>query len=445
MAYSVGFISLGCDKNRVNTEQMIFLLNEAGWEIRAEADEVDLAVVNTCGFIDAAKSEAIDTILELGRRKSEGRIGKLLVTGCLSQRYQDEVLSEMPEVDGVLGTGSFARVAEAAARVMAGERVRLFGDISAPLPQPQRILTTPGYLAYLTIAEGCDNHCAYCVIPSLRGRYRSRPMEELLAEARELAAAGVKELIVIAQDTSRYGLDLYGERCLAQLLSGLCRIDGLRWIRVHYLYPDEMPDELIDTIAREEKIVKYLDIPIQHVNDDILRRMNRRGSKAYLDGLFTKLRARIPGLVLRTSLITGLPGEGEAEFAELCDFLRKHRLERVGAFAFSPEEGTPAARMDYPPAETAEHRAELIEELQSRVIDDYNARKLGTAEAVLCEGFDRAEGTYFGRSYAESPGIDGQIRFTSKSPVKAGSFITVELTGTSDGELTGRAAGEEET
>jgi len=444
MANTVSFVSLGCAKNQVNTEQMIYLLSEAGYEISPEADGVDLAVVNTCGFIDAAKSEAIDTILSLAEKKASGTIGKILVTGCLSQRYQEEVLREMPEVDGVLGTGSFGDIAEAAARVLAGERVHLFGDINAPLTEPQRILTTPQYYAYLHIAEGCDNRCAYCVIPSLRGRYRSRPMEELLEEASELADAGVKELIVIAQDTSRYGIDLYGERRLAELLTELCRIDGLVWIRVHYLYPDEMPDELIDVIAREPKIVKYLDIPIQHVNDGILKKMNRRGSKAYLDGLFAKLRERIPGLVLRTSLITGLPGEGEAEFDELCDFLRRHKLERVGAFVFSPEEGTPAAKMDYPPTEVAQRRAEFIEELESRIIDEYNDRKMGTSDLVLCEGYDDENEAYFGRSYAESPEIDGRIWFTSEAPVETGSFVRVEFQDVADGELVGAAEEEGE-
>lgn len=435
MAESVGFVSLGCAKNLVNTEQMIYLLREAGYSISDTADQVDLAVVNTCGFIEGAKSEAIEQILLLGQAKAEGRIGKLMVTGCLSQRYQDEMLKELPEIDGIVGTGSYNDIVEAADRVLRGEQVSMFGDINAPQEEPDRVLTTPPWYAYLRIAEGCDNRCAYCVIPSIRGRYRSRPMEELTGEAERLAAAGVRELIVIAQDTSRYGLDLYGERKLAELLRRLCRIEGFRWIRVHYLYPDEMSDELIDVLATEEKIVKYLDIPIQHVNDGILKRMNRRGGHVCLDGLFTRLRQRIPGLVLRTSLIAGLPGEDETAFAELCDFLKKHKLERVGAFVFSPEEGTPAAKMDYPPEETARRRADLLDELSSRVIDEYNEQKRGQRETVVCEGFDGTR--CYGRSYAESPDIDGRIWFTSPEPVSPGTFVTVRIDGAEDGELYG--------
>lgn len=443
MSYSVGFVSLGCAKNQVNTEQMIYLLREAGYSISEVPDQVDLAVINTCGFIDAAKSEAIENILMLAQAKAEGRVSKILVTGCLSQRYQAEILEEMPEVDGVLGTGSYSDIVEAANRVLDGEEhLQFFGNINET-EEPQRILTTPDHYAYLRIAEGCDNHCAFCIIPKLRGKYRSRPMEELIDEARSLAAAGVKELIVIAQDTSRYGIDLYGERRLDVLLEALCKIEGFTWIRIHYLYPDEMSDNLIDVIAREPKIVKYLDIPIQHVNDTILKRMNRRGDHAYLDQLFTKLRQRIPGLVLRTSLIAGLPGEGEEEFDELCAFLRKHKLERVGAFVFSPEEGTAATRMEYPPTEVAQQRAEFLAELESRVIDEYHDGRMGTKELVLCEGYSEEDEAYFGRSYAESPDIDGKIWFTSETPVAAGQFVTVELEDVVDGEPVGTVCEEE--
>lgn len=445
MAYSVGFISLGCAKNQVNTEQMIYLLREAGFTISPEPDNVDLVLINTCGFIDSAKAEAIDNILAVAQCKQAGTVGKILVAGCLSQRYQEEILSELPEVDGLLGTGSYNDVVDVVNRLLAGETVRAFGDINAPLQEPQRVLTTPEHFAYLRIAEGCDNHCAYCIIPKLRGKYRSRPAEELLAEARDLAASGVKELIVVAQDTSRYGIDLYGELRLTWLLQELCKIDGFRWIRIHYLYPDEMPDELIDVIASEPKIVKYLDIPIQHVNDGILKRMNRRGNHAYVDALFTKLRQRIPGLVLRTSLITGLPGETEEEFDELCEFLKKHRLERVGAFVFSPEEGTAAAKMDYPDTDVAQRRAEILAELESRIIDDYNESKMGTHDTVLCEGYDEENEAYFGRSYAESPEIDGKIWFVSDEPVATGSFVTVEFDDVVDGELCGYVVLEDET
>ena len=438
---SVGFISLGCAKNQVNTEQMICLLSEAGYAISPEADEVDVAVVNTCGFIDSAKSEAIANILMLAERKQLGRVGKILVTGCLSERYRDEILQELPEVDGVLGTGSYYDIVPAVEEVLAGGRPEKFGDIDAPIPEVGRVLTTPRHYAFLKIAEGCDNHCSFCVIPSLRGRYRSRAYEDVLQEARELAEAGVRELIVVAQDTSRYGLDLYGERRLAPLLRDLCRIEKLHWVRVHYLYPDEIPDELIDVIASEPKIVKYLDIPIQHVNDRILRRMNRRGDAKFLADMLTRLRGRIPGLVIRTSLITGLPGEGEAEFEELCDFLHEYRLERVGCFAFSPEDGTPAAKMEHPDAETAERRAEMISQAQSRVMDAWNEARVGTVMEVLCEDFDEDAQLWCGRTYADSPDIDGRVLFEADDGLP-GQFYQVKITETADGDLIGTAQGE---
>jgi ribosomal protein S12 methylthiotransferase len=299
-----------------------------------------------------------------------------------------------------------------------------------------RILSTPHYYSYLKIAEGCDNCCAFCVIPKLRGRYRSRRLEDLLAEAERLARGGTKELIVVAQDTSRYGIDLYGKPMLPELLRRLCRVEGLHWVRVHYTYPDELTDELIEVVASEPKIVKYLDIPIQHVNDVILERMNRRGNKAYLEALFPKLRARIPGLVIRTSLIAGLPGEGEAEFEELCEFLRRHRLERAGAFAFSPEEGTPAARMDYPDSDTAQRRAERLAELQAEVLDAWNESCFDRTLEVLVEDWDG--NFYYGRTYADSPGIDGTVRFSSELEHEPGDFVQVQILGAEDGDLTGR-------
>ncbi len=438
---SVGFISLGCAKNQVNTEQMICLLSEAGYTISPEADEVDVAVVNTCGFIDSAKSEAIANILMLAERKQLGRVGKILVAGCLSERYRDEILEELPEVDGVLGTGSYYDIVQAVEEVLGGGRPEKFGDIDAPIPEVGRVLTTPRHYAFLKIAEGCDNHCAFCVIPSLRGRYRSRAYEDVLQEARELAEAGVRELIVVAQDTSRYGLDLYGERKLAPLLRDLCKIEKLHWVRIHYLYPDEIPDELIDVIASEPKIVKYLDIPIQHVNDRILRRMNRRGDAKFLADMLTRLRSRIPGLVIRTSLITGLPGEGEAEFEELCDFLQEYRLERVGCFAFSPEDGTPAAKMEYPDTEIAERRAEIISEAQSRIMDAWNEAHVGTVMEVLCEDFDEESQLWCGRTYADSPDIDGRVLFEADDGLP-GQFYQVLITETADGDLIGTAQGE---
>ena len=438
MREKIGMVSLGCAKNQVNAEQMLYLLKEAGFEISGDPAGCDLAIVNTCGFIESAKAEAIDHILALGQLKAAGQLGKILVTGCLSQRYQDEILTEMPEVDGVLGTGSYGEIVSAVEKTLAGQTVKSFGDIDAPLDETPRVLTSPDYYAYLKIAEGCDNHCSYCIIPALRGRYRSRELDDVLYEARTLAADGVKELIVVAQDISRYGLDLPGHtHLLPQLLRELCKIDGIHWVRLHYLYPDETTDEMIDVIASEPKIVKYLDIPIQHVNDEILKKMNRRGDKAFITALFEKLRARIPGLVLRTSLIAGLPGEGEAEFEELCTWLRQMKLERVGAFAFSPEEGTVAAMMEYPPTEVAQARAEKIAEIQSRIMDEYYEGLMGKTLEVLCEGYDEEEEAYFGRTYADSPDIDGKVWFAAERTIHPVEFVMVTMTDVYDGDLIG--------
>ena len=437
MGKRIGMISLGCAKNQVNAEQMLYLLQEAGYELLPDVGGADVVIINTCGFIDSAKSEAIDNIIAMGELKNEGVIGKILVTGCLSQRYQDEILQEMPEVDGVLGTGSYGQIVSVVERLIGGEQVSEFGDIHAPIDEVGRVLTTPAHYAYLKVAEGCDNHCSYCVIPSLRGKFRSRTMDDCLYEARMLAEDGVKELIVVAQDTSRYGIDLYGERKLPELLRELCKIEKLHWIRVHYLYPDEMTDELIDVIASEPKIVKYMDIPIQHVNELILKKMNRRGTRQELDELFAKMREKMPDVVIRTSIICGLPYEGEEEFEELCTWLKRQKLERVGAFAFSPEEGTAAAKMPYPDSEIAAHRAEIVNELQSRIMDEYNEKRIGTIMEVLCEGYDDENEAYFGRTYADSPDIDGRVFFTAEENVKVGSFVSVHITEVVDGELCG--------
>ena len=434
----IGFISLGCAKNQVDCERMMYRVQEAGHTVQAEVAGCDVVVINTCGFIDSAKTEAIDYILKAAAMKEAGLVGKILVTGCLSQRYQGEVLKELPEVDGILGTGSYTEIVPAIERLLGENQVVDFGSIDAPEQETGRILTTPEHYAYIKIAEGCDNHCAYCVIPSLRGRYRSRQMDDVLYEARLLAADGVKELIVVAQDTSRYGTDLPGHRrLLPQLLRELCKIDGLKWIRVHYVYPDEIDDEFMDVMASEPKIVKYLDIPIQHCNDRILRLMNRRGDGAFLRQLFGKLRSKIPGLVIRTSLITGLPGEGEEEFMELCQFLREMRLERVGAFPFSPEEGTAAAQMEHVDADTAMQRAQSVEMLQSEIMDDYNAAMIGRELDVLIDGFDEEYGQFFGRTYADSPEIDGRVWIASQEPLHEGDFIRIHVDGCLDGDLTG--------
>jgi len=440
MPYKIFFLSLGCAKNQVNCEQMMALVQAAGHEIVPDPDGADAAVVNTCGFLQSACEEAIANILELAELKKAGRLKKILVTGCMAQRYKADVLEELPEADGVLGTGSYEDIAEAIAEVMEqGLRPCHLGSIHTANQSGARILSTPPWYAYLRIAEGCDNHCAYCVIPSLRGRYRSRPMEELFNEAAELASAGVKELLVIAQDITRYGTDLNGERQLPALLRELCRLD-FHWIRLHYLYPDEITEELIDVIAGEPKILPYLDIPIQHCNDGILKAMNRRDTKSSIRALFKTLRERIPGLVLRTSVITGLPGEGEAEFEELCAFLREQRIERAGVFPFSPEDGTRAALMDHVDTEEAVRRGELAVDVQSDIIDAYNESVLGGEREVLCEGFDGQAQMYFGRSYAESPDIDGRIWFTGDGGIEPGTFVTVRLTGVMDGELTGELA-----
>ena len=435
MEKTFAMISLGCAKNLVNSEQMLYLLSEAGYTLVPEADGADLAVVNTCGFIDAAKSEAIDNILEMAELKKAGWLGGLIVTGCLSERYKDSILSELPEIDAVLGVGSFGDIVEAADAVMAGRSLSRFASNSAPVDEIARVVSTGPSWAYLRIAEGCDNFCAFCAIPYIRGRYRSRPMENILEEARDLAAHGVKELIVIAQDITRYGTDLYGKRSLAALCRELGQIEGVEWIRLHYLYPDQFDDELIDEIAHNDKIVKYLDIPIQHINDAILKRMNRRGTGEEIRALFRTLRQRIPGLVLRTSLIAGLPGEGEAEFEELCDFLKEARIERVGVFPFSPEEGTPAAAMEHVDEETAQRRAELLMELQAPIMDAFLEGFVGKTLTVLYLYRDEESGLCVGRSYADSPDIDGLVFF--EGSCAEGDMVPVRITAAEDGLLYG--------
>ena len=438
MSYNVSFISLGCAKNQVNCEQMMALCSEAGYAIQAEPAGCDVVVVNTCGFLASACEEAIENILEMAELKKAGQVKKILVTGCMTQRYKGDIFNELPEVDGLLGTGSYGDIVSAIAEVMEkGTKPCHLGNIHTANQSGERILSTPPWYAYLRIAEGCDNHCAYCVIPSLRGKYRSRPMNELLDEAAELASAGVKELIVIAQDITRYGTDLNGEHQLAKLLKELCKLD-FHWIRLHYLYPDMITDELIDVMAEHDKILNYLDIPIQHCNDKILKAMCRRGTKQQIVDLFAKLRQRLPGLVLRTSLICGLPGEGEAEFEELCEFLEEQRIERAGVFQYSPEEGTRAAEMpDQVDPEVAQRRVELVVDLQSRIMDEMNENRLGETLEVLCEGFDEEMGCYVGRSYADSVDIDGQVYFTCAGAVAPGTFVRVTVTDIVDGDLMG--------
>ena len=428
-------ISLGCAKNLVNSEQMLYLLSEAGYELVPDPEGAELAIVNTCGFIDAAKSEAIDNILEMAELKKAGKLKALIVTGCLAERYKDSILQELPEIDAILGVGSFADIVAAADAVLNGADFSRFVDRNAPIEEIPRVVSTGPSWAYLRIAEGCNNFCAFCAIPYIRGRYRSRSMENVVAEAEELAQHGVKELIVIAQDITRYGTDLYGKRSLAELCRRLAAIEGIEWIRLHYLYPDQFDDELIEEIAENDKIVKYLDIPIQHINDNILKSMNRRGTGEEIRELFGRLKERIPGLVLRTSLISGLPGEGEAEFEELCEFLKEARIQRVGVFPFSPEEGTPAAKMPHVDYEEAQRRADLIMELQAPIMDEFCESFIGKTIRVLCEYYDEEEQCFVGRSYADSPDIDGQVYFSGMC--REGEMADVLITGTEDGILFG--------
>lgn len=439
MPIKVGLISLGCPKNLVDSEHMLAALHEDGIQIVEEISEADVAVVNTCGFIESAKVEAIDTILETAQLKQNGSLKALIVTGCLPQRYQGDFLQELPEVDAVLGTGSYENIVEAVHAVLdtPEHAYESFEDINASCLDGDRMLLTPPYTAFLKIAEGCDNRCAYCVIPSLRGRFRSRRMEDLVEEARQLAQSGVRELIVVAQDITCYGRDLYGKRMLPELLRRLCELD-FTWIRLHYLYPDHLNEEMIEVIAKQPKIVKYLDIPIQHVNQRILRAMHRYGNPEILSELFARLRARIPGVVLRTSLIVGLPGETEQEFEQLCTFLREVCLERVGVFEFSPEEGSEAAAMpDQIDEETKRARRLIVEELQSEVLDRFGQSMNGAELDVLCEEWDAETGDYIGRSYADSPDIDGRVRFVPHHSIAEGEFVRVRVTGWDGADLLG--------
>ena len=437
MTSRIGVISLGCAKNLVNSEQMMYLLQEAGFEVTGETENADAVIVNTCCFIESAKVEAIETILELGSMKEEGRIGKLIVAGCLPERYKNEIMEEMPEIDAAVGVGGFDDIVEVIAAVRkSGARAGVFGDVNAPISEARRIITTSPAWAYIKIAEGCDNRCAYCVIPDIRGRYRSRPIENIIEEARELAGRGIKELILVAQDVARYGLDLYGKRSLAELLTELAGIDMLKWIRLLYLYPDEIDNELIDVIADNDKILKYLDIPIQHINDGILKNMNRRGTSTEIRALIKRLRDRIPGVTLRTSIITGLPGEGIKEFEELAKFLREMKIERVGIFAYSPEEGTQAALADRPDSYIATKRADILTNVQSLVLDEFNLTRIGEVTTVLIEGRDGDK--FYGRSYAESPDVDGYITVKGRN-IRVNQFFDVRITGAQSGELFGEA------
>lgn len=434
----VGMVTLGCSKNLVDSERMLKKLAAHGYELVTEFGDSDVAVVNTCGFIQSAREEAIETILEIAALKKEGRVKKLILTGCLTERYREEAAKEFPEADAVIGIGDDKDIVDILDRVLRGERVVQFSPKSDLELTGDRLITTLPFFSYLKIAEGCSNGCTYCAIPMIRGKARSVPIEELLSEARTLARGGVTELCVIAQDTTRYGEDLYGEPLLPELLRQLCKIEKLRWIRVLYCYPERITDELIDVIAHEEKIVKYIDMPIQHCNDDILRRMHRQSTKAGIRAVVEKLRARVPGIVLRTTLMTGFPGETEEQFTELAEFAREMRFERLGCFAYSREEGTPAA--DFPEQveeETALRRAEILTEQQTLVSDAYNARQMGQRKTAVVEGYDRWAECYFGRTEADAPDIDGKIFFTSDQKPRIGDYVQIRVNDTLDYDLLG--------
>lgn len=428
----IALISLGCPKNLVNSEEMLALLSDAGYTFTDDSAEADVAVINTCAFIDSAKSEAIERILEVAACREANPDLKIIVAGCLAQRYPEEIKNEIPEVDGLVVTGSYADIVSAVEQALSGGYPRCFGSINAPLTELPRAVTTGPAWAYLRIAEGCDNHCAYCAIPSLRGKLRSRKMEDIVSEARALCDSGVKELIIVAQDITVYGKDLYGKPSLTELLDELCKID-FSWIRLHYLYPELIDDALIDCIARQNKIVKYLDIPIQHINTTILKRMNRRGTGEEIRALFQKLRERIPGLVLRTTLIAGLPGEGEAEFNELGEFLQQARLERVSVFPYSPEEGTAAARMDDRcSTEEAQRRAQMLMDLQAGIMDSWAESLLGRELPVLVMGRDES-GTLWGRSEYDSPDIDGRVILSGDA--EPGDLVKAQVVSLDEGDL----------
>ena len=445
MSVRVGMVSLGCPKNQVDAELMLGYLADAGYDLVEDAALADVAIVNTCGFIESAKSEAIEEILELATLKKEGRIKSLIVTGCMAERYRDAVLEELPEVDAVVGIGSNHLIAEIVKRVSdeptaPGNGFGAYGEKEDLHMCGRRIRTTLPFYSYLRIADGCNNKCAFCAIPMIRGKFRSRPMEELVAEAAILASKGVRELTVIAQDTTEYGSDLYGKRRLPELLNKLCEVDGLKWIRVLYCYPEKITDELLDVIANQPKICKYIDMPIQHVSKKILRAMRRPGDRESLTRLIAHIREKVPGITLRTTLMTAFPGETQDDFDELIDFVREAKFERLGCFIWSAEEDTPAFDLpDRVDAETAAMREESIIDEQSRVIDEWCAGMIGKRLEVMVEGFDRLAECCYGRSQGEAPEIDGKIFFdTDGKKLAPGTFVTVEITDSMDCDLVGQ-------
>ena len=441
MNYKVGMISLGCPKNQVDAEHMLALMDAEGWEIVDYVDGCDAVIVNTCGFIDDAKKEAIENILDMVELKKEGVIGKVIVTGCLAQRYKEEVVKEIPEVDAVVGIGANGDIIKTVEEVMTGVDTVEKYPSRCELPlEGQRILTTPQYWAYLKIGEGCSNRCTYCTIPSIRGKMRSRSMENVIDEAKQLAESGVKELILIAQDTTSYGLDLYGELKLPELLNELCKIDSLEWIRLLYCYPDRITDELIETMKNQEKVVNYIDLPLQHADDRILKAMNRRGDQALIRSVISKLRTEIPDVVIRTTFIVGFPGEGDEEFETLAEFVNEIEFDRLGVFTFSPQEGTPAYDMENQVEDDVKaRRGEVIMQDQYSIMEEKNNEKIGKTYKAVVEEYDGYSDSYTGRTYMDAPEIDGLVKFTSHKDLDIGDFVEVEIFDVEDYDLIGEA------
>ena len=436
----IGFVSLGCSKNLVDTERMLYLLAERGYEITPEAEEAEVIILNTCGFIESAKSESIENIIDLASLKEIGNLKALICTGCLAERYREEIMKEMPEVDALLGVGSIHKIVDAVEAVSRGEKYTSFLDKEASPLGGDRVLTTPEYTAYLKIAEGCDNRCTYCAIPLIRGRLRSRPIEEIVEEAKDLERLGVKELNLIAQDTTRYGLDLYGEYRLASLVRAICKETSIPWIRLLYCYPDKITDELIEELKSNPRLVKYMDIPVQHISDPVLRRMNRHGDGDTIRAAIARLRAAVPDITLRTTAMVGFPGESEEDFEALCTFLKETRFDRFGGFTFSPEEGTEAASLpDQIDEETKAKRLDTLMEIQLDISADLQAKKVGEEILVLAEGYDIPAGIHYGRSAADAPDVDGKIYFRANGRIAPGTFLRVKITEALDYDLIGEA------
>ena len=440
MSFNIGLVSLGCAKNQTDAETMLGILNSDGYNIVYDAEEADAIIVNTCGFIESAKQESINTLLEMAQYK-EGRCKLLIASGCLAERYSKEIAEEIPEVDAIIGTGDYDRIADAIKTAAAGEMPLICGN---PNRDPEeglpRILSTPSYTAYLKIAEGCSNNCTYCAIPMIRGKFRSRKPEAVLDEAKRLAESGVKELIIIAQDTTRYGTDIYGKPSLAGLLDKLAEVEGIEWIRVHYFYPEAVTDELIDTMAKHEKICPYVDMPIQHINNEILRRMARRTNRAEIESRIKKLRERIPNFVIRTSIIVGFPGETEEQFNELYDFVKEIRFDRMGVFAYSKEEGTPAAKFENQvDEETKQERLDALMTLQQGISLELNREKIGSIVEVIAEGYDEESFLFYGRSRGDSIEVDGKVYFGTENELEPGDIIRVKILDADEYDLTGQA------